>query len=96
MVDPDAPELSHRDFPAGDDQVIVVYDPMDTGNQVEPGDIMAGIAADAATRANEGWRIVSLDSMNLRHSALFLGRDGSGYESQVAVIVVYGRAVPAS
>ena len=92
MVDEDGFEVAHRDFPIGPDQVIVVYDPMDTGNQVEPGEVMAGVAADAASRAADGWRIASLDSMNLRHSALFLGRDGSGYESQVAIIVLYDRS----
>ena len=91
-MDGDGFDISHRDFPIGTDQVIVVYDPIDTGNQVEPGEIMAGVAADAASRAADGWRLVSLDSMNLRHSALFLGRDGSGYESQVAIVVLYDRA----
>lgn len=74
---------------AGPTQTIVVYMSDDTGNEVDPYTLYQEVAADAAARAVHGQRIVSLASVPLRHSAAYLGREGSGYETKVAVAVVY-------
>jgi hypothetical protein len=83
--------MGPRELPAGDGQTIVVYEPLDTSVEVDPVAIFDWVAGDAAGRAAHGWRLVSLDTMSLRHSALFMGREGSGYESKVAVICLYSR-----
>lgn len=36
-------------------------------------------------------RIVSMHVMPLRHSGVYVGRDGSGFETRAAVVVVYAR-----
>jgi hypothetical protein len=76
-------------FPVGANQVIVVYEPDDTGAEVDPYAIYAEIAHDAEARAADNWRLVSLASTALRHAQAYLGRDGSGYETSVAIAAVY-------
>ena len=88
----DSGVVVHRELPAGPDRLIVVYQPPDFGTEVDPAGIMAAVAADAERRSADGWRIASIDSMNLRHSGLYVGRQGSGYESKAAVIVLYARS----
>lgn len=83
------------EFPAGPDQVLVVYLPTDTSLELDPLGIASEMAADAATRAASGWRIVSTADMPLRHAGAFLGREGSGYETKAAILIVYGREPPA-
>ena len=82
---------SSREFEAGPDQVIVVYMPADLGIELEPLTIFGEIAADARKRADDGQRIVSMTSLPLRHAAAWAGREGSGYETKVAVAVTYER-----
>lgn len=79
------------EYGAGPDQTLVVYTPDDIGMELDPLAIFQEIAADASSRANDGMRIASMTSMPLRHAGLFLGKDGSGYETAVAVAVVYER-----
>ena len=81
--------MDSQEFPAGPYQRIVVYQPPDTGMELDPAAIFGAVAEDAADRARRGQDLVSLTCQDLRHSGLFMGRQGSGYESKVAVIAVY-------
>jgi hypothetical protein len=76
-------------IPGGAGQWIVVYTDADTGNEIDPGALYSQIAADAAIRREAGQRIVSMAAEPLRHAAAYLGRQGSGYETKMAVAVVY-------
>jgi hypothetical protein len=84
--------MQSNQFPIGGNQVIVVYESDDTGNELDPYAIYSQIAADAAVRANQGWRLISLASTALRHAQAYVGRSGSGYETSAAIAVVY--AIP--
>jgi hypothetical protein len=77
---------------AGPDQLLVVYQPDDVSVELDPVSIFSQIADDAASRAGIGFRIVSVTSMPLRHAGTYLGQEGSGFETKVAVAVVYERA----
>ena len=77
------------EFEAGPGQVLAVYEPDDTGAEVDPQAIYASIAADAASRAARGQRIVAITTLPSRHSGVTLGRTGNGYETKVTVTVVY-------
>jgi hypothetical protein len=79
-------------FDAGNGQTIVVYVSEDTGSEVDPAELYAAVARDAADRAAGGERIVSMAASPLRHSAAYLGREGSGYETKPCVAVVYARS----
>jgi hypothetical protein len=79
------------EFPAGPDHTIVVYQPGDLGAELDPVAIFAAVAADAEARAPSGHRILSVTSMPLRHAGTAFGQEGSGYETKVAVAVVYER-----
>jgi hypothetical protein len=79
-------------FDAGNGQTIVVYVSPDTGTEVNPAELYAAVARDAADRAAGGERIVSMSASPLRHSAVKLGREGSGYESKLCIAVVYARS----
>jgi hypothetical protein len=83
--------MVHSEFDAGADQVLVVYLTDDTGNELDPEAIFGDIAVDSATRAAGGYRIVSAAVMPRRHSAVGLGREGSGFQTKAAVAVVYAR-----
>jgi hypothetical protein len=90
--------IDQQAFDAGPDQVLVVYQPPDLSAELDPISIFGAIAADAARRAGDGLRIVSMTSMPLRHAGAFFGQEGSGLETKVAVAVVYerSRGVPAT
>lgn len=79
------------EFQAGPDHVIVVYTPPDLSAELDPAAIFAEIAADATARAATGQRILSMAAVPLRHAGAFLGQEGSGYQTKVAVGVVYER-----
>ena len=81
--------MQSNQFPVGTNQLIVVYEADDTGNELDPYAIYGAIAQDAALRAGQGWRLVSLASTALRHAQAYVGRAGSGYETSAAVAVVY-------
>jgi hypothetical protein len=53
--------------------------------------VFEAVAADAATRSASGWRIVSTAALPTRHAQAFMGREGSGYETKLAVAVVYSK-----
>jgi hypothetical protein len=83
--------MEPAEFDAGNGQTIVVYVSPDTGGEVDAGSLFASIADDARTRAATGQRIVTMTSPPLRHAAVAFGREGSGYETKLAVAVVYAR-----
>lgn len=88
--------MDRSEWPAGDGQLLVLYQPEDTGDEIDPATLYAWIASDAAhLAAAEGLRIVTMTATSLRHSATAFGREGSGYQTKVAVAVVYHRPTAA-
>jgi hypothetical protein len=81
--------VDSQEFQAGRYQRIVVYQPPDTGMELDAAAIYGDIAADAADRAGRGQVLISLTAQDLRHAGVLMGRQGSGYESKVAVVGVY-------
>jgi len=77
------------EFNAGANQVIVVYLSVDTGDEVDPTALYGEIAQDAARRSEAGQHIVSMAAVPTRHAQGFMAREGSGYETKIAVTVVY-------
>ncbi len=84
--------METNEFPAGNGQWIVVYVSPDTSDEVDAAALYGEIAADAAARQQKGQHIVSMASVPIRHAQAFLGREGSGYETKIAVAVVYAAA----
>ena len=83
--------IEQTEYPAGPDHVIVVYQPPDLGSEIDPANLMGWIAADAAARAGRGLRILSMTTIPLRHAGTYFGQEGSGFQTKVAVAVVYER-----
>lgn len=81
--------MEHTEFDAGPGRKIVVYTPPDTGGEIDTNWTFQVVAEDAATRAPQGWEIQSMTVVPLRHSAAFMAREGSGYESKISVVVLY-------
>ena len=81
--------LQQLELEAGPDHTIVLYLPADVSVEIDPVAIFSSIAGDAARRAADGLRILSMTSMPLRHAGTAFGQEGSGYETKVAVAVVY-------
>jgi len=77
------------EFAAGPDHTIVVYMPPDLGVELDAIQLLAEIADDAGARAGRGLRILSMTTMPLRHAATVFGQEGSGYETKVAIAVVF-------
>lgn len=90
-VDESEYEVAQTEYPAGPDHVIVVYQPPDLGSEIDPVNLMGWIAADARERAASGLRLLSMTTVPLRHGGLWAGVQGSGYQTKVAVAVVYER-----
>jgi hypothetical protein len=80
-----------QEFEAGPDHAIVVYMPADVSLEIDPLAVFGAIADDATARAGNGQRILSMTTMPLRHAGAWLGQEGSGYETKVAVAVTYER-----
>ncbi len=83
--------LPQTEFAAGPDHLLVVYQPPDLGSEVDPANFMGWIAADARARATAGLRMLSMTSIPLRHAGTAFGNDGSGFQTKVAVTVLYER-----
>jgi len=81
-----------QEFAAGAGQSIVVYVSDDDGGEVDPVEIYRYVPTNSARRAQHGVRIVAMSSFPLRHAQAWMAREGSGYQSKIAVAVVY--AVP--
>jgi len=80
-----------QEYEAGPDHVIVLYLPADIGTEIDPVAIFSGIAADAASRADTGLRMLSMTTMPLRHGGAWAGAEGSGYQTKTSVAVLYER-----
>ncbi|HET7029668.1 MAG TPA: hypothetical protein VFI34_04085 [Candidatus Limnocylindrales bacterium] len=78
------------ELPAGPDQAIVVYEPLDSGQELDPRAIFGAVADDAGRRAAGGEWIVSMTVMPLRHAGAMFS-EASGYQTKTAVAIVYGR-----
>jgi hypothetical protein len=87
--------VDHTEYDAGPGRKIVVYTPPDTGGEIDASWTFGAIAEDAAARAGQRWQILSMTVTPLRHSAAFMAREGSGYESKISVAVLYGETAPA-
>jgi hypothetical protein len=81
--------MQRSEFQAGPNQALVVYSPDDTGSEIDPVEVYSEVAVDAAEWAAKGWHIVSTAAVPTRHAQAFMGREGSGYDTKMAVIVVY-------
>jgi hypothetical protein len=79
------------EYEAGPLRTIVVYEPPDTGGELDARVIFAAVAADAAERVKLGLTLQSLAVMPLRQAGLIVGLSGSGVESKAAIVVVYER-----
>jgi len=84
--------MDHREIPVSEDRMLVVYLPPDNGVEVDVGSIMTLVAADAAARGSSGWQLASVDTMNIRHAGVYFGQQGSGFETKLAVTVLYAKA----
>jgi hypothetical protein len=84
-------DIAQTEYEAGPDHVIVVYQPPDLGTEILPENLMGWIAADARARSSSGLRMLSLTSIPLRHAGTAFGNDGSGYQTKVAIAVLYER-----
>jgi len=83
--------IEQEEFEAGPDHVLVVYRPPDISAELDPAVIFGAIAADATARAANGQRILPMTAMPLRHAGAWIGQEGSGFETKVAVAVTYER-----
>ncbi len=91
MTDTGSEWVTHEDFEAGPDQVLVVYLLADMSTELDPVQIFGDVATDASARAADGFRIISMTSVSLRHAGAMFGNDGSGYQTKGSVAVVYER-----
>jgi hypothetical protein len=87
--------VNPTEFDAGPGRKIAVYTPPDTGGEIDTEWTFGQVAADAAARASQGWQILSMTVVPLRHSAAFIAREGSGFESKISVVVLYGETAAA-
>ena len=82
--------MGRTELQAGDGQTLVVYLSDDDGNEVDAVAIYSAVAQDAARMGREHHqRIVTMTSTPLRHAGTSFGREGSGYETKLAVAVIY-------
>lgn len=81
--------MTRNEWAIGMNQTFVVYVSDDTGSELDPVQFYGFIANDAQQYAQRGMKVTSMSSVPLRHSAAFLAREGSGYQTKVAVAVVY-------
>lgn len=82
------------EFPAGDGQLVVLFVNEDVGSAVEPEALATELAADAARRRADGWRLSSVASMPMRQMGTagnVLFQSGGQFATQAALIVVYSR-----
>ena len=83
-----------EEFDAGPGQLVVLYQSADTGSDVPWVAFARDIAADAAHRAADGWRIVSESTFPLRQvgtAGNVLFQSGGQLATQLGTIVVYGK-----
>jgi len=87
-----------NEYPVGDSQLIVTYR-TDAWEQTQDGgysdSIISFATQDAASRAADGWRIASWDTLTIGFSGTagnLLFNSGGGFATDVAIAVVYTRA----
>jgi hypothetical protein len=88
----EAPRTSspYPEFAAGEGQVLVLYRSGDTGDELDPAELLAAIAADAALRLETGWRMTSMVTLPLRHAGQkAFAVEGSGYTTKAVFGVLY-------
>ncbi len=68
----------------------------DTSDEVDAAALYSEIADDAANRLTNGQRLISMAATPLRHANAFIGREGSGYETKIAVAVAYATTTAAA
>ena len=82
----------YRELPAGPDRILVLYPSGDSGEELAAEAYLAAIAADAGFRAEDGWTLVSLVALPLRHAGVkMFGTQGSGYTTKAAMGGLYAR-----
>jgi hypothetical protein len=80
------------EFEAGPGQLVVVYQSVDTGGDVPYVDYARDLAADAARRAADGWRIASHSTFALRQvgtTGNVLFQSGGQLATQLGTIAVF-------
>ena len=83
-----------EEYEAGPGQRVVVYWSVDTGGEVPFSDFARDMAADAARRATDGWRLVSESTFPIRQMGTagnVFFQSGGQFATQLAAIVVYAR-----
>jgi hypothetical protein len=81
------------EHPAGPDRVLVIYPSGDTGEEIDADTFLAAVAADAELRAANGWTLVSLVALPVRHAGVkMFGVEGSGYTTKAAMGGLYARS----
>jgi hypothetical protein len=83
-----------REQPAGERQLLVVFVNGDDGSQIDVDLLVNEIAADAAAREREGWRLVSVGGFPVRQMGTagnVLFQSGGQFATQVGVVAVYSR-----
>ena len=87
-------QFSRLELPAGDGQLIVLFVNQDNATMIDAGVLAGEVAADAAERLKEGWRLSSVASIPMRQMGTagnFLFQSGGQYATQVALIAVFSR-----
>jgi hypothetical protein len=90
-------QYDKHELPAGDDQLIELYVNHDTAASVDVGSLMTEVAADAAERRLNGWRLSSVSSIPLRQTGTagnVLFQSGGQYVTQLALVVLYVASPP--
>lgn len=84
----------YSEHPAGPNRLLVVYPSGDTGEEIDPGAFLEAVAADARLRAEDGWTLVSLVGLPLRHAGVMavFSAAGSGYATKAAIGGLYARS----
>jgi hypothetical protein len=87
------------EFPAGEDQLIVVYVNQDTAESIDVTTFFNEIASEAAAKRELGWRLRSIASMPMRQMGTagnIMFQSGGQYATQVALVVVFTADQPPS
>jgi hypothetical protein len=87
--------VERREHEAGPNQKIVVLVSDDRGYALDPDDLFAVAAADAAAEAEHGWRIVSTSVMPMRQMGTagnIFFQSGGQFATRAAMAIVYARA----
>jgi hypothetical protein len=87
-------QYNRLELPAGAGQLIVLYVNQDVSAPIDVGTLGNEVAADAAARLADGWRLNSIASIPMREMgtpANVLFQSGGAYVTQTALVAVYLR-----